>query len=213
MRVAERKAAVQTPVITKEKEAEKARVIHELLKPLGRVAAWASRTQNAEAEAAAGVSFSTLNQVPDAEIMDRLEALMTLMRGVIAQVPKVTAAQLDALDEELSKLEPMLGSPRSKIVDREAANAEMERERRAARLVLENQHDRLVRGFNHAEPGTPAQERERAFFDRWAPAREIVDAPTHHKTAPTIGGAPSTPAASGGSGAGTAGGSGSGAPA
>src|SRR5450432_233786 len=110
------------------------------------------------------------------------------MRGVIAQVPTVPTAQLDALDDQLDDLQPRLGSPRLKILDREAAGKTAATEIRAASTVLEEQHDKIIRSFKIASPATPAEQRQRDLFDRWAPAREIVDAPTTPE--PDAGGTP-----------------------
>ena len=178
VRVAARKAFVQTPGTTANKEAEKTRVIRDILKPIGRVEAWASRTGNATVAAALATNFSTLNELPDGEVITALEVLMTTLRGVIGQVTTVPTATLDALDEEIDALAPMLGAVRDMVVDRSGALAEVERERKAARLVLENQHDKIVRSFDVANPTTPIQQRQREFFDRWEKARSIVDAAT-----------------------------------
>jgi hypothetical protein len=181
-RLAARRAAVQTPATTANKEAEKARVINDLLKPLGRVHAWAARTGNADVQAKADVSFTDLDGLPDGEVIGAMENLMTLMRGVVAQVATVPTATLDGLDNEIDALEPLLGATRSGIVDRTGAIAEFERELKAARLVLEQQHDKIVLSYEIAAPATPAEQRQRELFDRWDAARTIVDAATTHDT-------------------------------
>lgn len=87
----------------------------------------------------------------------------------------------------------MLGAPRTKIVDRSGAKAEVERERRAARLVLENQHDKIIRSYEHASPASPAEQRQRELFDRWAGARTLVDAPTRPEEVPAVTGGATPP--------------------
>ncbi len=173
-----RAADTDTVPKTENKETTKAQVIRNVLKPLGRVHAWADRTGNALMKAEAGVDFTTLDRIPDAEIIGRLESLMTLMRGVIAQIPTVPTATLDGLDTEIDGLEPLLGVARSTIVDRKAAGEARDRALKAARQVLENQHDKIVRSFEIANPATPAEQRQRDLFDRWDAARNIVDAPS-----------------------------------
>lgn len=197
-RVVARLADVQTPPATANKETVKARVITELLKPLGRVSAWAARTKNAAAEASADVTFTDLDQTPEEELGGKLEGLMTFMRGVVAQVPTVPTAQLDGLDDQIDGLVPLLGSPRSMVVDRSAAQGEMERKRREARLVLEGQHDKIIRSYEHSAPATPLEVRQRELFDRWDAARMLVDEPTTPHAAAT----PPTPPATGGGTAG-----------
>jgi hypothetical protein len=175
-RIAARRAgAVQTPVATDNKESEKARVIREVLRPLGRVQALAHRTDDTILLGKSDFSASDLDAVPDAEIVAKLESLMETMRGVIAQIPAVPSARLDALDDEIDALEPLLGAPRSQIVDRGAVLREAEAELKTATTVLVNQHDMIVRDFDLA-PATPAEARQRELFDRWDAARSIVDA-------------------------------------
>lgn len=196
-RVAARKADVQTPDATANKETVKTTVITDLLKPLGRVSAWASRTGNTTVKAQADVTFTALDQTPEEQLIGKLEDLMTLMRGVIAQIPTVPTTQLDALDDAIDGLAPLLGSPRSIVVDRKGAQTEMERERRAARLVLEEQHDKIIRSFGHNSAATPVEQRQRELFDRWDSARMLVDEPTTPKPAapaPAVVGGGTAPA-------------------
>ncbi len=134
--------------------------------------------------AALATNFSTLDGVPDGELVTALEVIMTALRGVIGQLPTVPAATLDALDEEIDALAPLLGAVRDVVVDRSSALGEVERERKAARLVLENQHDKIVRSYEVANPTTPVEQRQREFFDRWSAARSVVDAPTTSKPTP-----------------------------
>lgn len=117
---------------------------------------------------------------------------MTVTRGVIAQVPTVPTAQLDALDDELDALEPRLGSPRLMIVDRAADGEESTKETRAAITVLDEQHDKIIRSYEMANPSTPAEQRQSDLFGRWAGAREIVDAATTPE--PPAGGGTTPPA-------------------
>lgn len=183
VRIAARKAEQTTPALTADKIKEKDRVIAEILKPLGRVHAWANRTGNAEAQRTADVTFTDLDAVGDAFLIGRMEELMTFLRGVIASVPTVPAAQLDTLDDDIDGLSPLLSGPRGAIVDWSAAIVELKREIGAARDVLKDQHDKLVLSFGHASPATPLEVRQRELFDRWDGARTVVDGATTHKPA------------------------------
>jgi len=158
---------VKSGILAGNKETEKARVIREVLRPLGRVQAWAHRTGDAVLLGRTDFSPTDLDVVSDAEIIGRLETLLTLMRGVIGQIPSVPSARLDALDDEVDGLEALLGTPRSEIVDRRAAGEAMETELKAATAVLINQHDMIVRDYDYAAPAIPAEVRQKELFGRW----------------------------------------------
>lgn len=177
-RVQSRKAMEPTTGNTQLKEESKRQFIDELMKPVGRVQAWAARTDNGDVAAQLAFSASDLRNTPDGELPGKVENAMTVMRGVVAQVTTVPTAQLDALDDQLDALQPRLGSPRFKIVDREAAGRQAMLEVGAATKVLKEQHDKIVRSYNIASPSTPVEQRQRDLYDRWAAAREIVDAAT-----------------------------------
>jgi hypothetical protein len=182
---ARRAGEISSPVFTGNKEAEKARVIREVLRPLGRVQALAHRTGDAVLLGQSDYSATDLDRVSDAEIVGKLESLLTLVRGVVARIPAVPSARLDALDDEVDALELLLGTPRAKIVDRGAALEEMETSLKAATAVLVNQHDMIVRDFDFSAPATPAETRQKELFERWDAARSIVDAPTHAEEEPS----------------------------
>jgi hypothetical protein len=184
-RIQSRKALEPTKPNTQLKEDEKRNFINDFMKPVGRVQAWAARTNHGDVAAQLGFSASDLHNTPDGELAGKVENAMTVMRSVIAQVPTVPTAQLDDLDDRLDSLQPRLGSPRLKIVEREAAGRQAVLEVGAATKILSQQHDKIVRSYNITSPATPAEQRQRDLYDRWAAAREIVDAATFAEAPPT----------------------------
>jgi hypothetical protein len=177
-RIQSRKAMEPTTPNTQVKEGQKRNFIADFMKPVGRVEAWAARTNNGDVAGQLAFTPSDLINTPDIQLTGKVENAMTVMRGVIAQVTTVATALLDDLDNRLDGLQPRLGSPRLKIVEREAAGRQAVLEIAAATKVLTQQHDKILRSYNLASPATPAEQRQRDLYDRWAAAREIVDAAT-----------------------------------
>jgi len=177
-RIQSRTALEPTEGNTQVKEAEKASFIEDLMKPVGRAQAWAARTNNGDVAAQLKISATDLHTTPDIQLTGKVENIMTVLRSVVGQIESVTAPQLDALDDRLDKLQSRLGSPRVKIGEREAAGRQAVLEFAAATKVLTQQHDKIVRSYNIANPASPAEQRQRELWDRWKSAREIVDAPT-----------------------------------
>ena len=151
------------------------------------LAALAARTGDHDLAAKVDVNKSLLDRMADSDLVDatrRISAAATANGAVLASDYAVTAAELTALAEAISKFDGLKTAPRGAVVNRKVATLSLPDAIAFVRGIYRNELDKMMTRFKKSAPD---------FYAAYSAARSIVSRAATHASPKTPATPPSTP--------------------